>query len=841
MFVGVAGLYSGILLAKAGHTVTIYEASNRAGGRILTYRDPKNPSIYMGEFGAMRFSLDVHSYLNTLIRHRYNLKTAEFAQSNANAYTYINGIFTTMREARENPDIFGFNTHQSERGKTPEQLWLNALQPILQTLEQGGWLAVKKQWDSYSIASYLKSVNMSRAAIDYISIFKNYENFIYVSILEAVRSTLVSGSGSKSYVIEGGNDLLTQAMIDECRAIEFNRCSIMYSTPITEIQLYGSNQVRWMTKNGTSNIFDTVIVATTATAAELIKFEKRINFVDKYRALRQVHYSCSTKILLFFNISWWYTQEKLSGGQSVTDLNIRRVFYLRNNHSNGGTILASYTAGLNSLQWQSLSESDAIELTLQQLIQLHKSSSNIRDYFQGGKVQHWCGDPYAHGAFARFIPFQETDLLDQLQASVSNIHFIGEHTTSIRGSVEGAIVSALREALFITAQRMTIFDVIIVGGDPVGLATAVFLSMKKPNLRIAIVDKGVIMNSYNAFDRQIFRQMFNEEYLTELANMSFSLWRQLERLANLSFGSILNTNDGFLLFGNLNTNQSTVADNLLSIKRTYENLQIQGEYLNNTQLKMRYPMFTFSHQYVGIFDNQSGYINVTMLMIALLRIIDQNPNIIIREQEEFLSLKLFNNCTQLITDRGILHASRKVLFIPGSSVENVSHLLNIDLNITLWKVPIYYFRHSSSFTQLPNWLALDEHNSQVLLSGFSIDLASNYLVIKPSFIQNRSNSLIYSSQQTTTIDPFLTKQVVDWVSHHLGTWVNVSDYSLHNQTYFETLPLGNRFLLDFVPRTDNRVLIHAAGLEMNFAPVWADMLSEMILTVESTRRRKYIE
>jgi monoamine oxidase len=41
IFVGAAGLYCGILLAKAGHTVTIFEASDRAGGRILTYRDPK--------------------------------------------------------------------------------------------------------------------------------------------------------------------------------------------------------------------------------------------------------------------------------------------------------------------------------------------------------------------------------------------------------------------------------------------------------------------------------------------------------------------------------------------------------------------------------------------------------------------------------------------------------------------------------------------------------------------------------------------------------------------------------------------------------------------------------
>ena len=35
---GISGLTAGYLLKKAGHKVVILEASNRAGGRIQTYR-----------------------------------------------------------------------------------------------------------------------------------------------------------------------------------------------------------------------------------------------------------------------------------------------------------------------------------------------------------------------------------------------------------------------------------------------------------------------------------------------------------------------------------------------------------------------------------------------------------------------------------------------------------------------------------------------------------------------------------------------------------------------------------------------------------------------------------
>ncbi|CAF3085735.1 unnamed protein product, partial [Rotaria sp. Silwood2] len=114
---GAAGLYCGILLAEAGHTVTIFEATDRAGGRILTYRDPKNPSKYIGELGAMRFPLGAHPYLSKLIRERYKLTITEFPGGDDNAFTYINGILATNKQARENPDMFQFNTSSSERGK----------------------------------------------------------------------------------------------------------------------------------------------------------------------------------------------------------------------------------------------------------------------------------------------------------------------------------------------------------------------------------------------------------------------------------------------------------------------------------------------------------------------------------------------------------------------------------------------------------------------------------------------------------------------------------------------------------------------------------------------------
>jgi hypothetical protein len=65
----------------------------------------------------MRFPLDAHPYLNTLIRNRYQLNVTEFSSYDPNTIIYINGISATTRQANEHPDLFGFKVNITEKGK----------------------------------------------------------------------------------------------------------------------------------------------------------------------------------------------------------------------------------------------------------------------------------------------------------------------------------------------------------------------------------------------------------------------------------------------------------------------------------------------------------------------------------------------------------------------------------------------------------------------------------------------------------------------------------------------------------------------------------------------------
>ncbi|CAF3396529.1 unnamed protein product, partial [Rotaria sp. Silwood2] len=640
---------------------------------------------------------------------------------------------------------------------TFDQLWNKAVGPLLELFYKQGWTAVKTKWDAYNIASYLKSVGLSRAAIDYISLISNFETNLFTSILEAVRDMLILTDSTEFYRIQGGNDRLIEAMVAECLAIEQGRCTLLLNTRVTQIQLYSSESIRISYSNNgnhNSTMFDSVIVATTATAAQLIDFDMRANFADKYRVMRQLHYDCASKIILFFNSSWWFNIENINGGRSVTDLPIRFVYYPEGSNIDGGVILASYTWSQDSLLWQSLSNDEAIELALKNLIELHPTTgTRIRTFFQGGKVKHWCEDDDAHGAFALFTPLQETNIRDDLQASISNIHFIGEHTSSAHAWVEGSLLSAMRPALKMQEET---FDVVIIGGGPIGLATAISLATKQPTLNIAVLEQGTIINSDGSsgtFDLRQFRSMYNEIYLAELANLSVPLWRNIEKLANLSLGSILNTDDGYLFYGDFSSPE-TVEGDLSSINRTCEQLDMGCVYLNTTQLQVRYPFFKFAPHYQGFSHSESGYINVTSLMNALLHIIAQNPRITLRQNEEFLSIDK-TNYTHILTSRGSVRAEHKVLFIPGPFAKNISHLLDFDLNATLWEMPFVTFRLRPNATKIPTWFVWGSPDQQSLFSGFSIDPNSNYIMVLGTFIRNLSDPLIYPAQRKNIGDPFI--------------------------------------------------------------------------------------
>jgi monoamine oxidase len=165
----------------------------------------------------------------------------------------------------------------------------------------------------------------------------------------------------------------------------------------------------------------------------------------KQKAIRELNYNASAKILFQVRHRFWEQEDGIIGGTTVTDLPIRRICYPSYSDPNDerGTLLASYTWGQDALRWGAMSPSDMIEQALEDVAQIHPS---IMQEFEVGAVQDWYGDPYARGAFALFEPEQQTRLQESIVAPEGRIHFAGEHTSLYHAWIQGALESGIRAA-----------------------------------------------------------------------------------------------------------------------------------------------------------------------------------------------------------------------------------------------------------------------------------------------------------------------------------------------------------------------------------------------------------
>ena len=155
-------------------------------------------------------------------------------------------------------------------------------------------------------------------------------------------------------------------------------------------------------------------------------------------AVAGLPYADLVRVSLQLRRGFWF-KEGVTGG-AVTDLAIGGIFM-----SPAGTGPDERHAMLTNAAVMEEGDSEAriIERTAREIEKVHP---RIRDYLEGGRVKAWADDPYAGGALSFPTPGDVERHLANLQAPHGRIHFGGEHTSILRGTMEGAIESGLRAA-----------------------------------------------------------------------------------------------------------------------------------------------------------------------------------------------------------------------------------------------------------------------------------------------------------------------------------------------------------------------------------------------------------
>jgi len=435
---GMAGLPAALELKRAGHEVILIEAQNRVGGRLQTYREPFSDGLY-AEAGGMR--LPASHALTMGYVNKFKLETEPFTMGNLQCYVCMHGKKMRLGEFREDTSVLGFELNENERGKTASELWNLALAPIEQLLHaqgEGAWQVIMQKYDNHSLREFCEECGWSEGALEMFGLFAGYEARQNSSFIDIIRPE-IGGSFQDLVELVGGSDHLPNAFLPDLREnIRFGAKVIALDQSPDEVTIH------YKTRGGRFSVKgDYAILTLPFPVMRHIEVLKPFS-AAKQRAIRQVHYDASTKVLLQTRRRFWEEDEGIFGGGTVTDLAIRNLYYPDHGRETGrGVLLASYTWAEDAQRWGSLTPEGRIEQAIEDVAKIHPQ---IVQEFEVGASKVWHDDEFAGGAFALFEPGQFTRLYQAICQNEGRFYFAGEHASVYHRWIQGAIESGLRVA-----------------------------------------------------------------------------------------------------------------------------------------------------------------------------------------------------------------------------------------------------------------------------------------------------------------------------------------------------------------------------------------------------------
>ncbi|XP_054833330.1 L-amino-acid oxidase-like [Eublepharis macularius] len=431
---GISGLTAAKLLKDAGHQVQILEASERVGGRIKTYHEEG----WYVDLGPMRLP-QKHKIVREYLK-KFNLTVNPFVQMDENAWYLIRNIRKRMRDVMSNPDVFGYPVKPNEKGILAKEL----LERTLRKLTNNCTL-LKEKYDSVSIMEYLlKEGNLSRGAVDMIGDLLNLEPIFHRSFYNLLLGEVMVPLNVAFDEITGGFDQLPKAFFKEMPGI------VRFNSTVQKVLQSGKKVRVWFLQADKSVLSsltaDYVLITATAKATRLIEFLPPLS-PTKAHALRSFHYASATKIVLACTEKFW-EKDGIRGGQSITDLPSRTIYYPNHNFSSGlGVILASYTMHEDADFFVPLSEEKCVDVAMDDLAEVHQVSKEyLKSVCTKHVIQKWALDKFSMAAFSSPTTYQFSHFFKSLSKNEGRIYFAGEHTANPHSWMDAAMKSAMRAA-----------------------------------------------------------------------------------------------------------------------------------------------------------------------------------------------------------------------------------------------------------------------------------------------------------------------------------------------------------------------------------------------------------
>ncbi len=442
---GIAGLNAAFILKQCGLNSTVYEASQRTGGRIFTASGLLNPGIHT-ELGG-EFIDSSHQDMMGLAK-LFNLELTDlFAPSELTLKTniyFFNNIQYTERDfitaiapylrtiakdAASLSDVINYKQHTS----TDVSFDNMSLDQYFDKIQLSGWVR------ELLLVAYLGEFGLNTNVCNSI-------NFLYMFGEGTNGKPALYGESDQRYKVSGGNQKIVDALAKNLNG------AIKTGHRLVKIhRLHKKYSLHFFANDGKKILVEADIVLLTLPFSVLRNIEIQVALPDiKRKAIDQLSYGDNSKLLLGFNNRLWRSEYN-SSGMCYTDNGLQNGWdgsQLQPGDGGGYTI---YLGGDDAVALQQGSADHQADVYLPKLDEIYPG---VQQDFNGKAYKMgWSGYPLSKGSYSAYTVGQFTTIAGSEGESVDDLFFAGEHTSyNWQGYMNGGAASGRIAATKIAQQ-----------------------------------------------------------------------------------------------------------------------------------------------------------------------------------------------------------------------------------------------------------------------------------------------------------------------------------------------------------------------------------------------------
>ncbi|KAH6643228.1 hypothetical protein C7974DRAFT_387082 [Boeremia exigua] len=391
-----------------------------------------------------------------------------------------------------------------------------------------------------------------------------------------------------------------------------------------------------------------------------------------------------------------------------------------------------------------------------------------------------------------------------------------------------------------------IYDVIVVGGGAIGLGAA--YEVAKAGKSTLVLEQSCLFNAAGSSNdlARMYRTMYTEPFMAELAYKSMRIWKELE----MDSGTSLRTMSGLLNFGDTKMGADTPEGTLMGPIANLETLDMPFRKMTKQEMESEYPFKNLPEAWEGIFAPDNGIINVPLLLRTLARLAKDYG----AQTQQYTEVRklvpmeednedIWRVDTRVNGDEAVSFKARKIIIAAGAYTNHVVQpSFGFKLKLNIWEMVASYFTVNSgpNGTHFPSmWFqfANDKRGRSRLFYGFPTVEWGPPNVCRIA-VDAATRQITDPDQRCgSVVNPEDIHDTQEFIKKHLvGVDYTTPAYTL---SCLQTNTFDNMFVLDYIPEqylqggARNSVAVFTAGWAMKFVPLIGRALKDMVLNGHS--------